>query len=68
MITQTGWRPVEVGGGYWMLLHTRYEMLMGDLGWFESRDAAESKALELQQMLGTARRTIEHGYDPSMLN
>jgi hypothetical protein len=67
-MTQSGWRAVEVNGGYWMLMHTRYDMLMRDLGWFESRDAAESKALELQRMLGTVRRTIVHGYDPSMLN
>lgn len=37
--------PIEVSGGYWMLAHMRYGVLLRDPGWFELRNAAESKAL-----------------------
>lgn len=67
-MTQNVWVPVEVGGGYWMLAHQRYQMLVDDLGWFASQEAAEAKARELHQLLGGVRRTITHGFDPVFLN
>jgi hypothetical protein len=60
---------VEVEGGFWMLLHMGYGMLLRDFGWFPSRHAAEGKALELAQLLGPAGSVVIHGgYDAALLN
>jgi hypothetical protein len=60
---------VEVENGFWMLLHMDYGMLLRDFGWFPSRHAAEGKARELAQLLGSVRRAVIHGgYDAAPLN
>ncbi len=65
---QRGLVPVEVGGGYWMLAHAKYQVLVDDLGWFASREAAESKARELERVLGGVRRWVVFAQDAAAMN
>jgi hypothetical protein len=67
-VGRSGMTAVEVDGGYWMLMHARYGVLLRDLGWFDSRAAAEAKAQELERVFGTSRRTILHGFDAATFN
>ena len=62
------WKAVEVGGGCWMLLHVRFGVLVDDLGWFDSREAAEARARELSLLIAGPRRTIRPGGDVAHLN
>ena len=62
------WKAVEVGGGCWMLLHVKFGVLVDDLGWFESREAAEARAHELSLVFAGARRAFEPAEDHAQLN
>lgn len=59
---------VEVERGLWMLLRVRDGVLLRDLGWFVSREAAEAHAHELLQLFGGVRRTVHMGLDAAALN
>ncbi len=60
--------PKEVGNGLWMLMHTRYGVLLYDLGWFSSREAAQIKAQEIERTARPVRGRITQDVDRTALN
>jgi hypothetical protein len=62
------WKAVEVGGGCWMLLHVKFGVLVDDLGWFDSREAAEARAHELSLLTVGPRRAFGPAADNAHLN